>query len=183
MNKSIFNHIILISTLAILSGQNSLEKQLREIDELRAKLKGMKSDENPVIKNSFEDSPWSIIEQSWEMQINDRDWVSELCLDDMYLWNSHSPMPLDIESISRNLSYKNNNSKMLFYDLKKTGTILKENFCIVYYYLTSEIMTSSGKINAYDGKISDTLVKSGETWKIISRFEDITQNQDKKGHR
>lgn len=110
------------------------------------------------------------------MQINGHDWVSELCLDDMHLWNSYSPMPHNIESISRNLTYRKNNSKMLFYDLKKTGTILKEDFCIVYYYLTSEILSPSGKINKYDGKISDTLVKTRENWKIISRIEDITEN-------
>ena len=179
MNKIISN-LIIIGTLAILSGQNSLEKQLREIDELRAKLKGLKSDETAVIKKSFEDSPWFIVQQSWEMQINERDWVSELCLDEMHLWNSSSPVPHDIESISRNLSYKKNNSKMLFYDLKKTGTVFKEDFCIIYYYLTSEILSPSGKINKYENKISDILVKTGETWKIISRFEDIMQKQNEK---
>ena len=176
MNKSIINLTMVICSLSILNGQNSLEKQLREIDELRSKLKGLKSDETPVKKKTFETSPWSIIQQSWEMQINGHDWVSELCLDDMHLWNSHSPMPHNIESISRNLTYRKNNSKMLFYDLKKTGTILKEDFCIVYYYLTSEILSPSGKINKYDGKISDTLVKTRENWKIISRIEDITEN-------
>jgi Uma2 family endonuclease len=67
---------------------------------------------------------------------------------------------------------------MLFYDLKKTGTVFKEDFCIIYYYLTSEILSPSGKINKYENKISDILVKTGETWKIISRFEDIMQKQN-----
>ena len=65
---------------------------------------------------------------------------------------------------------------MLFYDLKKTGTILKEDLSIVYYYMTSEILSPSGKINKYDSKISDTLVKSGKTWKIISRFQNTKYN-------
>ena len=178
MNKSIFNLTIIIVTLTVLSGQNSLEKQLREIDELRAKLKGLKSDETPIQKKTSDILPWNIIQQSWEMQLNGLDWVSELCLDEMHLWNSSSPVPHDIESISRNLSYKKNNSKMLFYDLKKTGTVFKEDFCIIYYYLTSEILSPSGKINKYENKISDILVKTGETWKIISRFEDMMQKQN-----
>ena len=50
MNKSIINLTMVICSLSILNGQNSLEKQLREIDELRSKLKGLKSDETPVKK-------------------------------------------------------------------------------------------------------------------------------------
>ena len=176
MNKLISNSIIIIASLTMLSGQSSLEKQLREIDELRAKLKGLKPDETPIAKNSLEVLPWEIIQQSWEMQLNDLDWVSELCSNDMHLWNSDSPMPHNVESISRKLSYEKNNSKMLFYDLKKTETILKEGLSIIYYYMTSEILSPSGKINKYDSKISDTLVKSGKTWKIISRFQDTKYN-------
>ena len=178
MNKSIFNLTIIMVSLTMLSGQNSLEKQLREIDELRAKLKGLKSDETPILKKTSNTLPWNIIQQSWEMQLNNLDWFSELCHDEMHLWNSSSPMPHDKESIARNLSYKKNNSKMLFYDLKKTGTVFKEDFCIIYYYVTSEILSPSGKINKYENKISDILVKIGETWKIISRFEDTMQKQN-----
>ena len=164
--------IIIFSSLLIYP-QSSLERQLKELDELRAKLDGLKSTE--IKENSKDVSSkmdvWSFIESSWESQLKGEDWVTKFCSDEVYYWNSELPIPHDIKSLTRNITYKKNNTKMLFYNIKEITKTIKSDLALVFYYYNSETLNANGRIIKNQGKISDVIILDNNRWKILSRVE------------
>ncbi len=163
--------IVLVSSLLIFS-QSSLERQLKELDELRSKLDGLKSIETKENNNGMSEIDiWSFIKSSWESQLKGEDWVSKFCSDEVSYWNSELPIPYDIESLARISSYKKNNTKMLFYDINEIKILVKSKLALVFYYYNSEILDASGRIIKNQGKISDVVILENNLLKIISRIE------------
>lgn len=153
--------------------QSSLESQLKELDQLRAKLDGLKSTENKTdtMYGATNFDIWSYIESSWESRFKGENWVDKFCSDEFNLWNYELPIPQDTESLIKNISYKKNNTKMLYYDLNQIRIVTKSKLALVYYYYNSEILDASGRVIKKQGKISDTVIRENNQWKIISRME------------
>ena len=60
---------------------------------------------------------------------------------------------------------------MLYYDLNQIRIVTKSKLALVYYYYNSEILDASGRVIKKQGKISDTVIRENNQWKIISRME------------
>ena len=168
--KALF--IVIISSF-LLNAQSSLERQLKELNELRAKLNDLKTSE---IKESSEKGinkidVWSFIQSSWDSKLEGEDWVNKFCSDEISYWNSELPMPHDIESLTKTLSYKINSTKILFYDINEIKIIVKPEFALVFYFYNSETLDATGKIEKIQKKISDAVVLDNNNLKILSRVE------------
>lgn len=172
IKKSINIILIIVFTFSFSNAQNSLERQLREIDELRAKLDGLKIDELPTKKYSNkEDEIWGTILSTWESDLAGEDWISTFCFEDVLSWTKEDPMPHDKISLQRKRAYDSKNSKLLFYDIKKTGIVVKNDLAIVYYYYITETLDAGGKVKKEKGKLTDILVKENNKWKYLGWSE------------
>jgi hypothetical protein len=172
--------VFLLLILSLLNGQSSLEKQLKEINDLRAKLDGLKiENKSNIPSNNIEDEIWSTITSTWESELAGEDWVSKYCLKEVLAWNNDSPLPHDKTSLIRNRVYESKNTKMLFYDIQKAGITIKDNLAVVHYYFTVESLNVGGKIEKNKGKLTDVLLKENNKWKYLAWAENKTSQPAK----
>lgn len=112
---------------------------------------------------------WSVVENSWadEMAQNGK-WPAAYADDNIVAWDAEWPMPRNKAALTKWSRFNDTQRKTIHYDISPVAIAVSGSTAVVNYHAVQISQRDKDKPERDVLGITETLVKSGATWKFLS---------------
>ncbi|MEM7431837.1 MAG: nuclear transport factor 2 family protein [Pseudomonadota bacterium] len=111
----------------------------------------------------------TIINDQWAAeQDGDDDAIRDMLHRDFYGWTSRSPVPQDRRSTLKWSDVQREIGRVVSFEIFPLNIIVSGDTAVVHYYYTTAFKNKDGKTEVTNGRYTDVLVRSDESWKFLA---------------
>lgn len=112
---------------------------------------------------------WALIEEVWNAdEDGDRNWPDLLLADDFSGWNKNAPVPRIKSSIKMWDRFNDQLGKMVAHELYSYSIVIHGDVAVAHYLYSSAFKSRDGEISQSNGRYTDVLVRSEDSWKFLA---------------
>ena len=112
---------------------------------------------------------WSVIEKSWaDEAAQNGKWPAAYADDNMVAWEADWPMPRNKASLTKWSRFNDSQRKTMQYEIAPIAIAVSGSTAVVNYHAVQFTQRDKDKPERDVLGITETLVKSGNTWKFLS---------------
>lgn len=111
----------------------------------------------------------TIINDQWAAeQDGDEDAVKDMLHRDFYGWSDRSPVPQDRRSTLKWSEVQRKIGRVISFEIFPLNIIVSGDTAVVHYYYTTAFANKDGETEMSNGRYTDVLVRSGDSWKFLA---------------
>lgn len=121
-------------------------------------------------------SEWVLVEKQWNaVEAGDRKWMDELLDEDFTGWPKNSPAPRNKASTRMWNRFSESRGKVVAHELYPLAIIVHGDIAVAYCLCTSAYRNKDDEIEMPNGRYSDLLVRTDDSWKFLTWHGDADE--------